>query len=245
MTKDVCEHLSLRISDIIEYSPTKNAFVQAVGAHNVAVLEEMSDLHLYDFGIFLDLMPDEEQQAVLENNIQQALAQQTIDLEDAIDLREIKNVKLANQLLKVRRKKKLERDQRMQQENMQAQAQANIQQQQAAAQLEMQKKQADTDRELTLEQTKSRLQSDRMMMEAQLKKDLMNHEFEINLRLEKMKVDALKEKEKLKEDRKDSRSKTEATQQSEMIDQRENKTGPKNFEEEEEEGTDMGSILFA
>ena len=244
LTKDVCEHLSLRISDIIEYSPTKNAFVQAVGAHNVAVLEEMADLHLYDFGIFLDLMPDEEQQAVLENNIQQALAQQTIDLEDAIDLREIKNVKLANQLLKVRRKKKLERDQRMQQENMQAQAQANIQQQQAAAQLEMQKKQADTDRELTLEQTKSRLQSDRMMMEAQLKKDLMNHEFEINLRLEKMKADALKEKEKLKEDRKDSRSKTEATQQSEMIDQRENKTGPKNFEEEEE-GTDMGSILFA
>ena len=244
LTKDVCEHLSLRISDIIEYSPTKNAFVQAVGAHNVAVLEEMADLHLYDFGIFLDLMPDEEQQAVLENNIQQALAQQTIDLEDAIDLREIKNVKLANQLLKVRRKKKLERDQRMQQENMQAQAQANIQQQQAAAQLEMQKKQADTDRELTLEQTKSRLQSDRMMMEAQLKKDLMNHEFEINLRLEKMKADALKEKEKLKEDRKDSRSKTEATQQSEMIDQRENKTGPKNFEEEEE-GTDMSSILFA
>ena len=244
LTKDVCEHLSLRISDIIEYSPTKNAFVQAVGAHNVAVLEEMADLHLYDFGIFLDLMPDEEQQAVLENNIQQALAQQTIDLEDAIDLREIKNVKLANQLLKVRRKKKLERDQRMQQENMQAQAQANIQQQQAAAQLEMQKKQADTDRELTLEQTKSRLQSDRMMMEAQLKKDLMNHEFEINLRLEKMKADALKEKEKLKEDRKDSRSKTEATQQSEMIDQRENKTGPKNFEEEEE-GTDMVSILFA
>ena len=244
LTKDVCEHLSLRISDIIEYSPTKNAFVQAVGAHNVAVLEEMSDLHLYDFGIFLDLMPDEEQQAVLENNIQQALAQQTIDLEDAIDLREIKNVKLANQLLKVRRKKKLERDQRMQQENMQAQAQANIQQQQAAAQLEMQKKQADTDRELTLEQTKSRLQSDRMMMEAQLKKDLMNHEFEISLRLEKMKADALKEKESLKEDRKDSRSKTEATQQSEMIDQRENKTGPKNFEEEEE-GTDMGSILFA
>ena len=244
LTKDVCEHLSLRVSDIIEYSPTKNAFVQAVGAHNVAVLEEMSDLHLYDFGIFLDLMPDEEQQAVLENNIQQALAQQTIDLEDAIDLREIKNVKLANQLLKVRRKKKLERDQRMQQENMQAQAQANIQQQQAAAQLEMQKKQADTDRELTLEQTKSRLQSDRMMMEAQLKKDLMNHEFEISLRLEKMKADALKEKEKLKEDRKDSRSKTEATQQSEMIDQRENKTGPKNFEEEEE-GTDMSSILFA
>jgi hypothetical protein len=244
LTKDVCEHLSLRVSDIIEYSPTKNAFVQAVGAHNVAVLEEMSELHLYDFGIFLDLMPDEEQQAVLENNIQQALAQQTIDLEDAIDLREVKNVKLANQLLKVRRKKKLERDQRMQQENMQAQAQANIQQQQAAAQLEMQKKQADTDRELTLEQTKSRLQSDRMMMEAQLKKDLMNHEFEISLRLEKMKVDALKEKEKLKEDRKDSRSKAEATQQSEMIDQRENKTGPKNFEEEEE-GTDIGSILFA
>ena len=80
--------------------------MQAIGGHNLATLKEMSDLYLYDFGIFLELQPDEEEKAVLENNIQMALQQQSIDLEDAIDVREIRNVKLANQVLKIRRKKK-------------------------------------------------------------------------------------------------------------------------------------------
>jgi len=230
LTKDVCEALSLRISDIIEYSPTKNAFIQAIGSQNVAVLEEMSELHLYDFGIFIELTPDEEQKQLLENNIQAALAQQGIDLEDAIDLRDIRNVKLANQLLKIRRKKKLERDQKMQQENMEAQAQANIQQQESSAQLEMQKKASEAQTELTLEKTKSKLQSDRMQMEAALKKELMDHEFEIALRLKKMELDNIKDKEIEKEDRKDKRTKIEATQESELIDQKENQKPPKNFE---------------
>tara|TARA_R110000824_G_scaffold48842_2_gene137518 strand:- start:1114 stop:3504 length:2391 start_codon:yes stop_codon:yes gene_type:complete len=230
LTKDVCEALSLRISDIIEYSPTKNAFIQSIGSHNVAVLEEMAELHLYDFGIFIELTPDEEQKALLENNIQAALAQQGIDLEDAIDLRDIRNVKLANQLLKIRRKKKQDRDQKLQQENMLAQAQANIQQQQSSAQLEMQKKQSEAQTELNLEKTKSQLQSNRMQMEAALKKELMDHEFEINLRLKKMEVDSIKDKEISLEDRKDKRTKIEATQESELIDQKENNKPPKDFE---------------
>jgi len=142
MTAETAEALSLRISDIIEYSPTKEAFIQSIGAHNVATLEEMSGLHLYDFGIFIELMPDDEEKQILENNIQVALGQKMIDLDDAIDLRDVRNVKLANQLLKIKRKKKAERDQKMQQENIQAQSQANIQAQQAAAQAETQKEQA-------------------------------------------------------------------------------------------------------
>ena len=144
LTAEAAECLSLRISDIVEYSPTRDAFIQAIGAHNVATLEEMKELHLYDFGIFIELLPDDEEKALLENNIQQSLAQQSIDLDDAIDLREIRNIKLANQLLKVKRKRKAERDQQMQQQNIQAQAQANAQQQEAAAQAETQKNQAKT-----------------------------------------------------------------------------------------------------
>jgi len=118
LTAEVAEQLSLRISDIIEYSPTKEAFIQSIGVHNIATLEEMSDLHLYDFGIFIELMPDEEEKAMLENNIQMSLQQQTIDLEDAIDIREISSVKLANQVLKIRRSKKIEQDQLMKQQNI-------------------------------------------------------------------------------------------------------------------------------
>jgi len=232
LTQEVCEALSLRISDILEYSPTADAFIQQIGAHNVATLREMSELHLYDFGIFIELMPDEEEKQLLENNIQVALSQQTLDIEDAIDLREIKNVKLANQLLKVRRKKKLERDQKMQQENMIAQAQANSQAQQAAAQMEIQKKQSESQSMQNLESIKARFESERMMQETELKKQLMDHEFQIQIRLAKLQADAMKAKEDGKEDRKDERTKIQATQQSELIDQRKNDKPPKDFQSE-------------
>ena len=188
LTEQVCESLSLRISDIIEYSPTKSAFIQQIGSHNVATLSEISDLYLYDFGIFLELQPDEDEKAILETNINAALGQQTIDLEDAIDLREIKNVKLANQLIKIRRKKKMRRDQQMQQENMQAQAQANIQQQQASAKFEEQKSMAASQTAMAIEQNRSDLETKRMLAEAEIKKQLMMLEFDMNVKLKDMEL---------------------------------------------------------
>ena len=230
LTSETAECLSLRISDIIEYSPTKDAFIQQIGNHNVATLEEMQNLHLYDFGIFIELTPDEEEKAMLENNIQVAVAQQGIDLEDAIDLREIKNIKLANQLLKLRRKQKQEKDQQIQQQNIQAQAEANMQTQQAAAQMELQKAQALAQGEAQLEQMKAQMDSQKMMQEVQHKKELMQLEFQMNMQLKSMEVEAVKGKEKEKEDRKDERTKIQASQQSELIDQRKNEKPPKNFE---------------
>jgi hypothetical protein len=230
LTQSICESLSLRVSDIIEYSPTRDAFIQSLGMHNVATLSEMADLHLYDFGIFIELAPDEEQQAMLENNIQVALSQQTIDLEDAIDLREIKNIKLANQLLKIRRKKKIARDQKMQQENIQAQSQANIQAQQAAAESEMQKQQAVMQSTLSLEEAKVGFEVRKLQQEADIKKELMELEFNYNMQLKGIEVEGQKTKETEKEDRKDKRTKIQASQQSELIDQRSNNKPPKNFE---------------
>lgn len=230
LTTEVAECLSLRISDIIEYSPTKNAFIQAIGAHNVATLTEMSELHLYDFGIFIELQPDEEEKAMVENNIQVALSQQNIELEDAIDLREIKNIKLANQLLKIRRKKKIQRDQQMQQENMQAQAQANIQQQEASAKFEMQKQEQIAQTTITIEQAKVQFEIEKLYKEAEIKKGLMAQEFEYNMQLATGESQGRTNVEKEKEDRKDNRTKIQATQQSEMIDQRKNNKPPKNFE---------------
>jgi len=230
LTAETCECLSLRISDILEYSPSKDAFMQAIGGHNLATLGEMSELHLYDFGIFLELLPDEEEKALLENNIQMALQQKIIDLEDAIDVREIRNVKLANQVLKIRRKKKMERDQKMQQENIQVQAQANTQAQQAAAQSEVQKNQAISQSQAQLEQVKAELKSKQMELEVQHKMKLMQFEFEINQQLQQMNMKQVDMKDTVKEDRKDNRSKMQASQQSELIDQKQNNKPPKNFE---------------
>ena len=230
ITSELAECLSLRISDVIEYSPTKDAFIQSIGVHNVATLEEVSNLHLHDFGIFIELTPDEEEKAMLENNIQVAVAQQGIDLEDAIDLREIKNIKLANQLLKIRRKKKQEKDQLIQQQNIQAQAQANAQAQAAASQAEVQKQQSLIAINSEMEQLKSQLEQQRMQQEVLAKKELMQLEFQMNMQLKQMEVRAVSGKEKEKEDRKDKRTKIQASQQSELIDQRKNEKPPKNFE---------------
>jgi len=231
LTSQVAECLSLRISDIIEYSPTKDAFIQSIGAHNVATLKEMGQLHLYDFGIFLALQPDDEERSKLENNIQMALQQQIIELEDAIDLREIKNIKLANQLLKIRRKKKAAKDQQTQQENMAAQSKSNTESQQAAAQMEIQKQQAKVQSDVQLETAKAEILSKTKEHEFQLAKQLMDHEFTLQMQLKQLEVDGAKGKEVQKDDRKDGRTKMQASQQSELIDQRNNNKPPKNFEQ--------------
>ena len=230
LTAETAECLSLRISDILEYSPTADAFIQALGAHNVATLKEMSELYLYDFGIFLELSPDEEEKQLLENNIQMAIQQKTIELEDAIDVRNIKNLKLANQLLKIRRKKKQEKDRQLQLENIQAQSNSNAQAAQNAAQIEVQKDQALNSNKAQLMQMEAQLDADKMRAEVEMKKQLMALEFEYNMQLKGADVQNLKDREKEKEDRKDERTKIQASQQSEMIEQRKTGKPPKNFE---------------
>jgi hypothetical protein len=230
ITAEVAECLSLRIADIIEYSPTKDAFIRALGAHNVATLDEMKNLHLYDFGIFIELMPDDEEKQMLENNIQVSLQQGSIDLDDAIDLRNVRNVKLANQLLKVKRKKKQERDQQMQQQNIQAQSQANQQTQQAAAQAEMQKKQAAIQADSQLEQTKSQLKTQYLQAEVEAKKQLMAYEFELNSKIESMKQQTSTQLEGMREDRRDNRVDMQAMHQKQMIDKKTEGNSLKNFE---------------
>tara|TARA_R100000700_G_scaffold1318_1_gene3345 strand:+ start:3092 stop:5512 length:2421 start_codon:yes stop_codon:yes gene_type:complete len=230
LTAETAEKVALRISDVLEYSPTANAFIQSIGAHNVATLAELKELHLHDFGIFIELEPDEEEKQTLENNIQVAIGQNNIELEDAIDIRTIKNVKLANQLLKLRRKRKLQRDQKVAQQNIQVQAQANAQAQQVAAQAEVQKQQALTQSKIQLENAKNQMEMNKLMAEANLKKELMRLEFEMNMQLQGVKANKESKKIKEKEDRKDERTKIQASQQSELINQRKNNLPPKKFE---------------
>ena len=230
LTLSMAECISMRISDVLEYSPTKDSFIKSIGKFNVGTLAEISGLHLHDFGIFLELTPDEEEKQMLENNIQIALQSQQINLEDAIDIREVKNLKLANQLLKIRRKKKQKADQKAAQANIQAQAQANAQAQQVAAQAESQKQQIAAESKVQIAQAQSQFDIQKMEKEAAIKKELMELEFNFNMQLRNIEVENVKKREKQKEDRKDERTKIQATQQSELIDQRKKDTGPKNFE---------------
>jgi len=226
----ICENISLKLADVLQFPLTANALMESISVYNVQTLKEIQNLNLHDFGIFLELEPDDEEKQILEQNIQIALQSQGIDLEDAIDIRQIKNLKLANQLLKQKRQKKQERDQQQQQLIIQSQAQAQSQTAEKTALAEVQKQQALTEQKVQVEQAKSQFEIQRMQTEMQIKAQLLAQEFEYNMQLAQVKVGAEGSKEKDIEDRKDQRVKLQGTQQSQLISQRQNDSGPVDFE---------------
>ena len=230
ITIKTAENISLRINDSLEFPLTKEALLNSINTMNVNTLKEIEKICIHDFGIFLELEPDIEEKSQLEQNIQVSLQAGGIDLEDAIDLREISNLKLANQLLKIKRKQKQEKDQQIAQANIQAQAQANAQASEAAALAEVQKQQALAETKVQIEKAKSDFEIARMEQEALIKKQLMAEEFNYNIQLAQAQASATTEKEQEIEDRKDKRVRIQGTQQSELIDQRKNDLLPKDFE---------------
>jgi len=230
ITIKTAENISLRANDALQFPLTKDALLNSINTFNVNTLEEMEKVAMHDFGIFLELEPDEEEKAKLEQNIQVALQSGGIDLDDAIDVRQISNLKLANQLLKLKRKEKAARDQQANQANIQAQAQANAQASEAAALAEVQKQQALAETKVQIEKAKSDFEIARMEQEALIKKQLMAEEFNYNMQLAEIQAAATTRKEQEIEDRKDKRVRIQGTQQSELIDQRKNDLLPKDFE---------------
>ncbi len=234
LTLRTCENVSLRVADALEFPLTKQALASSISRYNVATLEELSSLNMHDFGIFLQLEPDDLEKESLEQNIQIALKAGQIDLEDAIDIREVKNLKLANQMLKKRRKDKQARDQQMQQANIQAQAQANAQLAEQTAMAEANKQQILTQQKVSYEQAKHEFETKKMEIENAMKVQNMELEFNYNMQLEQVRSNVKTQKEKEIEDRKDERTRIQATQQSQLIDQRKNDLLPTDFEENQQ-----------
>ena len=230
LTARACENISLRVADSLQFPFTKEALKNSISSFNTGTLTELMNLQIHDFGIFIKLEPDEEEKAELEQNIQIALKSGQIDLADAIDIREVRNLKLANQMLKFRRKKKAEADQAAAQANIQAQAQANQQTAEKAILAEMQKQQALTESTVQIEQAKSQFEIQKMEMKAQLDMKALEIKYQFDMQLKQMDVSRIKEREQFIEDRKDNRTKLQATQQSAMIQQRQQELLPTDFE---------------
>ena len=242
--RTLSEALTYRVSDILEYSDFADEFSNQIGKYNVSILNEIKDLYIYDFGIFIEVSPDEEQKAQLEANIQMALAKGDINLEDAIDIREIKNIKLANQLLKMKRVRLQEREEKMAMQKQAIQAQQQIQIQQMASDTAMQKIEMETRAKMQLKQAEIAFEIERSKNEAILKSQLMKEEFQYNMKLRTMDVGSLTEREKMKEDAKAKRISQQNTEQSKLINQRKNNLPPMNFESNEDslDGFDLAEF---
>ncbi len=245
MTVRTCENVSLRVSDMLNFPLTKDSLIKSLNNFNTSTLEEVEKLHMHDFGIFLELEPDEEEQAQLEKSIQIALQAGNIGLEDAIDLREISNIKLANQMLKIKQKRKQDKDRAAQLENIQAQGEANQKSSEAAALADVQKEQAVAETKIQIEQAKSQFEIERMEQEANIKKQLMAEEFQYKLQLAQMEAGRETTREAEIEDRKDKRTRIQATQQSKMIEQRQKDLLPTDFESENDSLGGFGLEQFS
>jgi hypothetical protein len=244
ITRRLATCISLRIGDILEYSDFVEEFSMQIGKYNVGILDEIKELYLHDFGIFIEISPDEEQKLNLEKNIQIALQQQTIDLEDAIDIRMINNMKLANEMLKVKRRKRMETQQKQKQEEMQMQGQMNMQSQQAAAEQKAQLFQLEAQAKMQIKEAEANYAIKTMQAEVEAKRSLMELEFEYNMQLKGIEVDGMLTRDKDKEKAKDKRVDLQATRQSDLINQRKNNLPPMNFESTEDslDGFDLESF---
>ena len=244
LTKTLAEALSIRTADVLEYSDFADEFAMQIGKYNVGMLDDIKNLYIYDFGIFIEMSPDEEEKAMLEQNIQMALSKGGIDLEDAIDIREIRNIKMANQLLKVKRKQKQKQEQQQQAEQMQMQQQNNMQAQQAEAQIQMAKIQAETQSKMQVAQATIGFEIEKLKNEAALKEQLMMTEFQFAIQLRGGEEQALNNREQAREKAKDKRVSQQSSEQSQLITQRKNNLPPINFESNEDslDGFDMAEF---
>ena len=242
--RSLAEALTYRIGDILEYADFKDQFINQIGRYNVSILNEISDLYIYDFGIFIEVAPDEEQKAQLEANIQMALSKGDINLEDAIDIREIRNLKLANQLLKMKRVKKQDREEKMAMQKQAMIAQQQLKSQEMAGQTAMQKMQAELQTKMQLKQMEAEYDIKIMQVEAELKSHLMAEEFMYNQQLHNMEMGTLDKREQDREAAKAKRISQQNTEQSKLINQRKNNLPPLNFESNEDslDGFDLAEF---
>ena len=200
ITSELAEAISIRIKDVLEYHPQREVFIKSLGRFTVGALREVENLHLHEFGIFLELDPDQEEKQLVENNLQIAISKDQIQIEDTIDIRQIKNIKLANQLLKVRKAKKVALDQQRAERNIAAQSQANAQAAQASELAKAQAESIKLDAKIKMAQEENALELKRIGFEAQAKKDIIAYEFEINLKLKELEMEGKKDLEKAKFD---------------------------------------------
>jgi hypothetical protein len=234
ITKRLAECISLRIADILKYSDFRDEFSMQIGKYNLAILEDIKNLYLHSFGIFIELEPDEEERQQVEANIQIALQRDQIDLEDAIDIRMIKNLKLANEMLKVKRKRKVQAQQKREDQQSQIQMQINMQSQEAASAQKQQTAQIEAQSKIAVKEAESQYAMQQLQFEVDKKKELMALEFEYNMKLKGIETDSMMKREKEKEKAKDKRVDLQATRQSDLINQRKNNLPPMNFESTED-----------
>ena len=234
----VCEDIVKCLQILPVDSVLFMAYERAIGKSNMEVLSSFGDLPMYNFGIKIQMEMDETEKAYLEQNIQVALSQKEIDLEDAMAVRQLKDIDQAERLLIVRRKKRMKVMQQVAQQNSQRQAQVNQQTAMASSQGKLQEIQAQAQAKIAEIQAKAQADAQLLQMEYQLKGQMQGAKMQMDAQSKQQDMAFRKGLETEKDDRKDDRVKKQAVEQSKMISQRKGQRG-----ELQEEGDDTVDML--
>ncbi len=221
----VCEDIVKCLQVIPPDSVLYRVYEKAVGEKSMGVLQSFENLPMYNFGVMVVQEMSDDDRIFLEQNVQATLAQKEIDLEDAMAIRQVKDIDQAQRLLAVKRKKRMQMLQRQQQQNMQAQAQANAQASQVAAQSEMQKMQVEAQVEVQKIQLKGQVEVQVAAALHQMRKELEMIRAQASLGFKADDKEFREKIETLKEDRKDERVEKQAVEQSKLISQRQGNRG--------------------
>jgi hypothetical protein len=221
----VCEDIVKCLQILPPKSVIFKAYEQAIGKANMKVLASFGDLPMYNFGVKIQTEMDETEKSYLEQNIQVALAQKEIDLEDAMSVRQLKDVDQAERLLIIRRKKRMKAQQEIAQRNSQMQAQMNQQTAQVASQGKMQEIQMQSQAKIAEIQADAQAKAQLLQLEYQLKGQIESAKTQVQMGMKQQDMQFRQGIESSKEKAKDERVKKQAVEQSKMISQRQGKRG--------------------
>jgi hypothetical protein len=223
--RKVCEDILKCLQILPPKSVLYKVYEKAIGKTNMSVLNSFSDLPMYNFGIQVMTDLNDRDRQYLEQNIQIALSQKEIDLEDAIAVRNIKDVDQAERLLIIRRKKRIAQQQQIAQQNIQMQSQSNAQAAQAAAQAEVQKEQQLAQLEMQKKQMEFQMKAQLAQMQHQMNMEITRLKGEYGVAEQQIESQVKTSVDVMKEDRKDTRVKKQAVEQSKLISQRQGQRG--------------------
>ena len=230
ITRELAKCITIRIADVLQFSESKQDLITKISANNVSALDKIKNMYIHDFAINIDLVPDEEERAKLEADISFEIQQGNLGVEDKYAIMGIKNLSLATKYLMIKKEKRMKEMQERKMQEIQAQTQGNIQSTQAASQGKAELLNIEYQGKAGLVEAEKQKAIEVMMAEVQAKRELMELEFQYQMQLKGIEVEGLKGKEAMKEDRKDERTKLQATQQSKLIEQRKKDLPSINFE---------------
>lgn len=236
--KKICEVVSSRLLTIFKYKDGKrlrDLYSQVVSKDLVESASILKDRHLHEFGFVIELRPTSEELQEFGASLNLALQEGYIDVEVSEQAKDIAkyNTKMALQYLMYQRKKKMREKQEEQMMLSQNKSENDAMAARAKVEAEMQAYEHKKRVDLEFEQGKAQVDIIKQKAFAEIKDMTREKEFNEKAYLKQLESVAMADKEKYREDRKDKRTEKQASQQSQLIEQRKGNASAIDFEQDD------------